>query len=106
MWLESTTLENFRSYRHKATLDFEKPINVFIGRNNTGKSNIFEFFRWVCQPHAGQQIRPLSEYIHTGNKANPFRVSLVIKLDDPERARLLDLYVNRNDGVRLGLDSL
>jgi hypothetical protein len=33
-------------------------------------------------------------------------VSLVIKLDDPERARLLDLYVNRNDGLRLGLDSL
>src|SRR6266516_4038203 len=106
MRLESVTLENFRSYRNKTSIDLEKPINVFIGRNNTGKSNIFEFLRWVSGSIAGQQVRPLPEYIHTGNATRPFRASFALKLDDSERARLLDYYVSGNDGIRTGIDAL
>ena len=82
MRLESLTLENFRSYRNKTVIDLEKPINVFIGRNNTGKSNIFEFLRWVAGPFTGQPVRQLSEYIHTGNTTSPFRVSFILKIDE------------------------
>ncbi|SRR6266566_2759932 len=90
MSLESLTLENFRSYRNKTVIDLEKPINVFIGRNNTGKSNIFEFLRWVAGPFTGQPVRQLSEYIHTGNTTSPFRVSFILKIDDSERAKLVN----------------
>src|SRR6266849_6937754 len=40
---------NFRSYRERFEVALGKPINILIGRNNTGKSNLLEFLRWVQQ---------------------------------------------------------
>jgi len=105
MRLESVTLENFRSYLKTARLEFTKPINVFVGRNNSGKSNILEFLRWVSGPFTSQPVRSPAEYIHSGNRNAPFRASMVLALDDAERNTLFDLYLSKTDGHRVLLES-
>lgn len=51
--LSSFTIENFKSFREAATLEFA-PLTVLIGANASGKSNALEALRllsWVAQGH-------------------------------------------------------
>ena len=41
MFLSELNLQNFRNY-HKLKLKFKKNINIFIGNNAQGKTNILE----------------------------------------------------------------
>ena len=52
--LSSFTIENFKSFREAATLEFA-PLTVLIGANASGKSNALEALRllsWVAQGHS------------------------------------------------------
>lgn len=44
MHLSKLTIQNFRSLKDLA-IDFEKDLNVFVGKNNTGKSSIIDAIR-------------------------------------------------------------
>jgi len=48
--LKSITLENFKSFGAKQTLEL-LPLNVLIGPNDAGKSNLLEAIRWLQKPH-------------------------------------------------------
>ena len=57
--LSSFTVENFKSFREAATLEFA-PLTVLIGANASGKSNALEALRllsWVAQGHRLDSIR-------------------------------------------------
>lgn len=60
MHLSKLTIKNFRSIKD-LTIDFEKDLNVFVGKNNTGKSSIIDAIRLA-----------LSTYV---NNPNPIRIT-------------------------------
>ena len=60
MHLSQLTIKNFRSI-NDLTIDFEKDLNVFVGKNNTGKSSIIDAIRLA-----------LSTYV---NNPNPIRIT-------------------------------
>ena len=60
MYLSQLSIKNFRSIKD-LTIDFEKDLNVFVGKNNTGKSSIIDAIRLA-----------LSTYV---NNPNPIRIT-------------------------------
>ncbi|MBR2212465.1 MAG: AAA family ATPase [Fibrobacter sp.] len=44
MYLSKLSIQNFRSIKD-VTIDFQKDLNVFVGKNNTGKSSIIDAIR-------------------------------------------------------------
>lgn len=65
--LDKLTIRGFKSIR--ALEDFElKALNVFIGGNGAGKSNLIEFFRLLRKIIDGN----LNEYIRSGGGVSDF----------------------------------
>lgn len=44
MYLSKLSIQNFRSIKD-VTIDFQKDLNVFVGKNNTGKSSVIDAIR-------------------------------------------------------------
>lgn len=44
MYLSKLSIQNFRSIKD-VTIDFQKDLNIFVGKNNTGKSSIIDAIR-------------------------------------------------------------
>jgi predicted ATPase len=66
-FLSHLTVKGFKSVRELK--DFElKRLNIFIGGNGAGKSNLIEFFRMLRKITEGS----LSEYIHSGGGISDF----------------------------------
>lgn len=42
MWLKSITISNYKSFREPTKLEFQKGMNIILGRNNSGKTAILE----------------------------------------------------------------
>ena len=65
MIVEEITIRNWRSYREPHTFRFEKGFNLLVGRNEAGKSTLFEAFtRVLFDRHTSaaekiRQIQPL-----------------------------------------------
>lgn len=62
MWLKNITLLNFKNYA-SAELSFAKTVNVFVGNNGTGKTNLLDAIHYLClcksyfNPIDSQQIK-------------------------------------------------
>ena len=44
MWLEKIDIQHFRNYT-EASVSFSPHLNIFLGRNAQGKTNILEAFK-------------------------------------------------------------
>ena len=42
MYISELSLENFRSFKEKKTINFHEGINVIIGHNNAGKTTVIK----------------------------------------------------------------
>ncbi len=47
MFIKNITIENFQSYYGRQTIEFEKGLNLVIGKGGKGKSKLFNAFYWV-----------------------------------------------------------
>ncbi len=47
MWLKNITLLNFKNYA-TAELSFSKTVNVFVGNNGAGKTNLLDAIHYLC----------------------------------------------------------
>jgi DNA replication and repair protein RecF len=62
MWLKNITLLNFKNYS-SAELRFAKTVNVFVGNNGAGKTNLLDAIHYLClcksyfNPIDSQQIK-------------------------------------------------
>ncbi|WP_442590102.1 DNA replication/repair protein RecF [Pedobacter sp. AW31-3R] len=66
MWLKNITLLNFKNYAD-ADLHFSKTVNVFVGNNGAGKTNLLDAIHYLClcksyfNPIDSQQIKTAEE---------------------------------------------
>ena len=100
MFLKSLELNNFRNIS-KVTLDFDKNINIFIGNNAQGKTNILEsiYFLAITRSHRTHNEMNLvkSEELYT-------KVSGVYD-DDTNTAHTLSILLN-NKGKKVSVDNI
>lgn len=67
MWLKNISLLNFKNYSG-AELDFNQGINVFVGNNGAGKTNILDAIHYLClsksyfNPIDSQQIKSEQDF--------------------------------------------
>ncbi|MDW7978478.1 MAG: AAA family ATPase [Candidatus Caldarchaeum sp.] len=103
MWIEELTIENYRGIAQMKLSP--KPVNIFVGRNNTGKSSVLEAVVIAATSPTGyadslnqdllravlRRSRALSYYIRVGNEKATIRI-------DTEAAKPLEvelLYVEK-----------
>ncbi|RZK83078.1 MAG: DNA replication and repair protein RecF [Pedobacter sp.] len=62
MWLKNITLLNFKNYSD-ASISFSRTVNVFVGNNGAGKTNLLDAIHYLClckgyfNPIDSQQIK-------------------------------------------------
>lgn len=69
MWLKNIILNDFRNYRH-INIDLHKELNIFIGDNGDGKTNILEsiYFSSLLKSHRTNKIQNLINFDGTNFK--------------------------------------
>ena len=66
MWLESLRIQHFRNYQ-EANISFHKGLNVFLGQNAQGKTNILEsiYFLALTRSHRTKTDKDLLQFTET-----------------------------------------
>lgn len=89
MFIKSISVENFRSYKEKKIFDDLKRINVFVGANGTGKSNIIlilDFLNKLAR-NDNTDIYIQNVFDHDNNRA--ITVELDLFLNTKEKISIL-----------------
>ena len=78
MYITKITIQNFRNIR-EAELEFDKDLNIFVGRNAQGKTNICEAIS-VCLGGSFRRAR-FSQYIPMDNPEAEVKLKLYFRVD-------------------------
>jgi len=102
MWIKKITIENFRGYQGSTTIEFNE-LNVFIGKNDIGKSTILEALDIFFNDGKGAIKADKDDYSKTSN-SNEFSISVVfsdypkeIDIDAGNSTTLENEYLLNND---------
>ncbi len=94
MYIRRLKFQNFRSFGNKI-IDLElEEINFFLGRNNTGKSNILKLFKELKEKYI--EDRPFFKTLKKNNwwnlelQNNPLKISMIVEIDEPELFKIID----------------
>jgi len=102
MKIEKITVENYRSIK-KLDLVPNKSLNVFIGENSVGKTNIFNAINWLLGPTYPSFNSTINLDHWQGDPGNKIRIRL--DYDDTEYLELAeswqDFYSNQKSGLNL-----
>lgn len=94
MYITSVYLKNFRNIK-EAELDFDKNLNIFVGKNAQGKTNLCEAIS-VCLGGSFRRVR-FSQYIPADNPEAEVLVRLKFRDDITERENIINYTVCKNN---------
>ncbi len=97
MRLRSVILENFRAYRHRTVIPIEPNLTAFIGRNDAGKSTIFDALA-IFFEHPAAKLDPSDLCVYS--EKNPL-VRIGCEFDPPEK-----IIVDSKDETNLSFEFL
>ena len=98
MKLDNVKLENFRSYRLPTTIDHLVEINVIIGQNNAGKSNLLKALMWYRNMFSHGTTYN-TDVRHTNNRQKPLILDVEFILTEVERKEILRLTGKTEEAV-------
>lgn len=93
MYITSVYLKNFRNIR-EAEIDFDKNLNIFVGKNAQGKTNLCEAIS-VCLGGSFRRVR-FSQYIPADNPEAEVLVRLKFRDDITERENVINYTISKN----------
>lgn len=99
MKIKSITLENFRSYKEAIPIEGLSDVNIFIGPNNAGKSNILEALRYIQALTGGNQLKGYTEMVFDGRTKRDIHLTLSFCLSAEERKDFIDELFRDNSHV-------
>jgi predicted ATP-dependent endonuclease of OLD family len=88
--LTQIKVKGFRSFCNEVTIDELKPVNVFVGKNNAGKTNVLEILRLIASmvltrnPHRAAAADIISK---AGNECT---IDLLFSFSESERTGLIE----------------
>jgi len=97
--IKSITLENFRSYKEAISIEGLSDVNIFIGPNNVGKSNILEALRYIQTLTGGSQLRGYTEIVFDGKTKLHIHLTLGFSLSTEERKDIIRELFRDNSNV-------
>lgn len=96
MQLVKITARNFLSYR-ELNFDNPAPVNIFIGQNSVGKSNLMELFRTLARLSKGEV--PFNSLIFD-QKDEIAKITLELSCSEQERKMIINqLFAKNANGV-------
>lgn len=93
MYLTKIYLKNFRNIS-EAELCFDKNINVFVGKNAQGKTNLCEAIS-VCLGGSFRKAR-FSQFIPVNNPKAEVNIRLFFRDDNTERENIINYTISKN----------
>ncbi len=94
MYITSVYLKNFRNIR-EAEIDFDKNLNIFVGKNAQGKTNLCEAIS-VCLGGSFRRVR-FSQYIPADNPEAEVLVRLKFRDDITDRENIINYTICKNN---------
>lgn len=96
MYITKIYINNFRNIC-ETELSFNKDLNILVGRNAQGKTNLCEAIS-VCLGGSFRRVR-FSQYIPTDNPKAEVRIKLYFRDDITERENLIDYTIRKNNVI-------
>jgi len=94
MYITSVYLKNFRNII-EAEIDFDKNLNIFVGKNAQGKTNLCEAIS-VCLGGSFRRVR-FSQYIPADNPEAEVMIRLKFRDDITERDNIINYTICKNN---------
>lgn len=94
MYITSVYLKNFRNIK-EAEIDFDKNLNIFVGKNAQGKTNLCEAIS-VCLGGSFRRVR-FSQYIPADNPEAEVLIRLKFRDDITERDNIINYTICKNN---------
>lgn len=94
MYITSVYLRNFRNIK-EAEIDFDKNLNIFVGKNAQGKTNLCEAIS-VCLGGSFRRVR-FSQYIPADNPEAEVMIRLKFRDDITERDNIINYTICKNN---------
>lgn len=94
MPLKSLTINGFKSFADKTTIEFTSGITGIVGPNGSGKSNITEAIRWVMGEQSAKSLRGthMPDIIFAGSALRPAlnRAEVTLSFDNSDHSLRID----------------
>lgn len=100
MFVKKVTLHNFRNYAEK-TVCFTQGLNVIMGPNATGKTNLLESV-YMCGLGGSPRVSRDKDVILWGEKGAYIHLELQKKF----RAHTIDMYIDSREKKRVAIDGI
>lgn len=93
MYITKLYVRNFRNIK-EAELGFDKNLNIFVGKNAQGKTNLMEAVS-VCLGGSFRRVR-FSQYIPVSDSGAEVQIKLYFRNDNTERENIIEYTICKN----------
>lgn len=88
MYLKKLTIQGFKSFANRTTLEFGRGVTSVVGPNGSGKSNVSDAIRWVLGEQSGRLLRARKQedviFAGSGERTPVGMAEVILTLDNED----------------------